>query len=995
MLTTRNMDVQFQSGVDNKSDNKNTLQTQFIELKNTRIGKIGEMTYRSGFQMITSTNDYSRNAGTGGGVVATDKNCVYTTFGKSYSVSSTANTSSTISQEIIGGFSRVYGPRKTGYQTIAASDTQVCTVAYLDSTHVGILVIDAATNEIIYRSTVTLLYTNAQAVVHTLCINNVFYLMYQNSGTSALVVHKLDTSNPTTPISAVTWAGAPTVAGPAATLVISNVLYLAYPTSGTNWALKSVTASGSTFTTTATNATALTLASGGALAMCTAASLYNTGVLAMFLSSTTAVKGVVYDSSLAQVGSIQSNSFAADIAGRGYAYELDDGSRGKTLHYRMITGLYSAAMKTEYLIFDMNSTSNSVSFVTSNTPHQSVWAAPAIVGAYQIPVAIAESNTLPTYGSQFAFDPTSGYSMPLATFGVGNNLGKQSTLNSTSTGEPYPNGVSCQGKYFWPVPIASFSPSTSYTAPSLNSFQYAIPSIEIQTSIVILDPAEYPQAIIDESAGQANIIGVQARHIHGYQSIPNSFPEMVLDPAYQISVVGTSGPGAGTYQYVFAKRFQSADGFISRSYSQFITAYIDAAHSVTFSQLNTSGLYFDGTTGHPNTLLELYRTEANGSVLYLCNTFDGTSASYNDTLVDATLITYAVCELNGNTLVPEAIPSARVACSYKSRIAIVTADQESEVWFSRPVSYPRSTSFSNGLRMIVPEAGGRITGMHQMDAALYIFKSNAIFTVYGDPAGATGEGGTLGIPQVLYEGIGCNSPRSVVLTQNGLVFQSGKGFYLLQRNQQLQFIGQGPYDLRTTSVLTGAVVSQNLSEIVVSYTDGSTPLAWALNTDTGSWSKWSMNELVYGLAQQNGKVLMAMSKGLAQQTDYNYDTDSQGNQLDIATDITTGWIRLNGIAGYQRVKRLTLQMNILNLVGPMNVVIYTDYSYSSVQTVAVDISAQSSGVFELDIHLKVQKCEALAFQIVTNNGNYSIQGATLVLGVKTGRDKAHNSANHY
>ena len=68
-----------------------------------------------------------------------------------------------------------------------------------------------------------------------------------------------------------------------------------------------------------------------------------------------------------------------------------------------------------------------------------------------------------------------------------------------------------------------------------------------------------------------------------------------------------------------------------------------------------------------------------------------------------------------------------------------------------------------------------------MDDKLIIFKKDAIYYITGTGPDNTGANGTFSDATFITSTVGCANPSSIVLMPNGIMFQSDKGIWLLDR----------------------------------------------------------------------------------------------------------------------------------------------------------------------------------------------------------------------
>jgi hypothetical protein len=195
--------------------------------------------------------------------------------------------------------------------------------------------------------------------------------------------------------------------------------------------------------------------------------------------------------------------------------------------------------------------------------------------------------------------------------------------------------------------------------------------------------------------------------------------------------------------------------------------------------------------------------------------------------------------------------------------------------------------FHPAFKIQVTDGQGRITGLCTMDGILVIFKANNIFVVDGDGPPENGGSGTeFSPPRRLAVEVGCVDPRTIVQTNNGIMFRSARGIELLTRNFQLApFIGErvqetvdsNPYNGGATFDRTSTRAIFPVGDSVDQYgklsTSGQGKLV-VYETSTDTWSTYTYDHpssgLTYGAPWQdvsffNGMVYLANTRFGAEQ----------------------------------------------------------------------------------------------------------------------------------
>jgi hypothetical protein len=488
-------------------------------------------------------------------------------------------------------------------------------------------------------------------------------------------------------------------------------------------------------------------------------------------------------------------------------------------------------------------------------------------------------------------------------------------------------------------------------------------------------------------------------------------PSYFVNPmAYMTNAAGAAGSSLnGAYQYCATIEWLDARGNRHTSApSTPVIFYADGSAFGVFyfyTQLLYSlnpGWARKGAMDEPK--IGWYATEANGSIFYSA-TLDVLGYNYYDyttwsglslpvTLSPGSAIS-GILYTAGGVLENDSLPSPRFLTEYKGRAITLTAGWDNRVFFSKPAEPGIAVEWSLALYFDVPARGGLTLGLQQMDSALYLFKSNQILTTYGDPPGATGEGGSFSIPQVVFDGVGVKDPESIILTPKGIMFKSDKGFYMILRNQELAYIGEGPFN--QTAQVYSATCDLQRQEVLFTLADG---VILVYNYYQNAWSYYDVPWTPVpggGMYRGNRHLLGATTAAYYLPISDDSPGYQDGSVTNIETVVETGWVRMNGIAGYQRVKRAYCVGDWSDASADpadLTVDVAIDYGSSAGQTATVDVGDMPVRS-EFEIHLSKQKCESMKFKFTQNQGRFEISGMTLDLGVKSGTNKSRAGAGSY
>lgn len=998
-LQTQNIDLRFASGVDTKTDQNNVLFASFQELKESRIDKIGAVIPRGGF--VAGANIYPA---AGYPSFALASNGTYTVVGTNSSVRvQTPTTSSSIGYNVKGGFLRIAAGRAIPFTSgTAAGGGMVCHAWQIPNTEkIGVLVLSTNTNEVIIRTELPLIpYRDAAGSrIHVVYSNSAFVIFFRaetiTPGTQQIQAWTFPITN-FTPADIAAWRISSGPAFPSGTVIrfdvtsIDNNVYIAYALNDSTTVSVLKIVDNGVGNRVSTSANILTM---DAKAVCVAiqpSTGYTNQALAVFSGSSSGLmKAAAIDTSLAVVGTRNSTAPASPPTTdfKRCHVVVHDGVAVCKFDYE-----YSNFIRSSYIRLGPDFGSSSYNL----TPSGATMVTGSIV-VDNVPYSIYDADTPTTYGShvlaRLGTTPDREVISGAARFASGKNLGQQ--WSSVEVGS-IPRPVTVGAKIYFPIDVVTGIESLEAGNTAVASVVEAVAVTPYVTaSLLQWDTSEVLPTAITVENNEALYLGSASRDVGAFEGPGVPWPECTMRDYTMSKVSGTTAP-VGQVSYVFAKLYTSPSGVEYRTYSTIYLANFTAINQTlqaTIPADSTKASYYTPAT------LELYRTERNGSIFYRCATnitltYVNGVATFTDTRNEADLLNQRIADISGDELYPEPIPALRAVTQFKARLAYVDCDDPTIVKFDRGSMAPAGSTTASGISVEAPAEGGPITALQQMDGALYIFKSNSIWTVYGDVPSSTGQGGTLSTPSLVFNGVGCSDSRSVVLTSKGILFKGAKGVYLLMRNQELNFLGQGPYADRQIKIV-GSGIGETQAEAYFVHANGQ---VWVLNLDLNAWYEWSYSQPIRAGVVANGALTVLSDTQIAQiSTSSVVDQPlSPAPATSITQDIVTGWLRTDGIQGFHRLKKVSFLIDAL-AATTLTIDVYTDYNDTTpTQTVIVntnDLALSAAGNRAFEMHIKQQKAACTKFRIRTNGYGVKFSGATLAVAVKSGLAK--NTSNTY
>ncbi len=429
-------------------------------------------------------------------------------------------------------------------------------------------------------------------------------------------------------------------------------------------------------------------------------------------------------------------------------------------------------------------------------------------------------------------------------------------------------------------------------------------------------------------------------------------------------------------------------------------------------------------TKKANVRIVVYRTTAAGTVFYrvssvsapLINNPSVDTLTFVDTLPDTSITGNSALYTQPLTLGVNPVlensapPACTLIATFANRLWIGGLDNTAQLWFSQQTIPGSPAQFSALLTYQLDPDGGPITAIARMDSELVIFKRNAVFFLTGQGPDATGANSDLGPPtQIPSNGIGCASPSSIALTAVGLFFQSPNGgIYQIDRGLNVIYVG-APVEAITSGLsISSATVLPN--QWLIFTTAAGTAVVYDYLYD--QWSTFTNhsavascvylgNSSLYAYANPNGTIYI--------QTPSTFSD----NGVPIPFSLTTGWLNLSALQGFQRVYHAFL-LGQYKGTHTLQFAAAFDYAGSPSAYAAVPSdtalglstfgasspfgagspfgdSAPGASTYQFRFDI-LRKCQAIQISISDSqsspgNEGFSLSALALVVGIKGGGNK--------
>lgn len=533
-----------------------------------------------------------------------------------------------------------------------------------------------------------------------------------------------------------------------------------------------------------------------------------------------------------------------------------------------------------------------------------------------------------------------------------------------------------------------------------------------------------------EIASNLHLTGGYLSQFDGYLPVEHNFfiwPDLVgvawSTTGGTMAAVPTGGTeGAVNYYYMATYEWTDNQGLAYRSTPSIPSPVTTSGTGSTGSvALQVPTLRLTAKISSPVKIV-IYRWSENTQVynqitsitVPLINSTSTDYVAYVDTMPDAAVVGNNIIYTTGGVVPDTNAPASNgIVTLFDTRLWLVDAEDSNLLWVSKQVIEDTPVEMSSDFTIYVaPNIGtvastGPITGLAPMDDKLCIFKANSIYYINGtgpDNLGTTAVGCPLGQysqPTFITAAVGCTNQQSIVLTPNGLMFQSDKGIWILDRNLTSTYIG-APVEAYNSSLVTSAQVIPETNYVLFTLSTGEMLM---YDYYYGQWGVFEGAPSISSCIYQGLHTLLSQYGLVLQQTPGIYLDGSSP----VLLKFTTGWINLATLQGYQRFYEFML---LGKFMSPhyLNIQIGYDYNPSIFQTTLINPLNYSSplpspfgvptpfGAFppreQWRIHAKQQLCQSFQLTIQEvynpNYGNtagagFTMSGINATVGIKKGR----------
>ena len=339
-----------------------------------------------------------------------------------------------------------------------------------------------------------------------------------------------------------------------------------------------------------------------------------------------------------------------------------------------------------------------------------------------------------------------------------------------------------------------------------------------------------------------------------------------------------------------------------------------------------------------------------------------------------------------SALQPEPLGGCSYVTTTSNRVWYVEPEDTARVRFSMDFSVLGSIQFNRNLYIDIPD-GSKPVAVASLDEQVVILTDKSIYLVTGNLPNNNGGGANFYLQRVAFEG-GCSNRYSVFSTRQGVFFESERGLNLLTRGYEVLFAGEAIEDsVSGGSSITGTAYLP--AHDLYLFTTSSDIMALRVG-QSFKWTRWDF--------EHDQDIVASCAWG-----DYHVVLGSDGDlfymDMDVVTDVlmtlTTPWIYLGDLEGFQRVRNISLvgRNDTVSPVGYAAVQIGYDFATSYAETLFYEYGVDITGS-PLRIRMKPARGKCSSFRLrfaetaetvgqsTTNDSAITIAGISVEAGIK-------------
>ncbi|MCP4243039.1 MAG: hypothetical protein GY772_21000 [bacterium] len=344
------------------------------------------------------------------------------------------------------------------------------------------------------------------------------------------------------------------------------------------------------------------------------------------------------------------------------------------------------------------------------------------------------------------------------------------------------------------------------------------------------------------------------------------------------------------------------------------------------------------------------------------------------------------------------LPGVRQLTATTTRVWGLGMPDRNRVFYSKLARSGYATEWNGNLYIDVAssEPVTAIGGLP--DGRMLFFTAHSVFYSLGEGPSDTGLGAGFSQPALLSDDVGCGDANTLATGDFGVMFRGDRGFYVVDRQLALKFVGL-PYEDSTEGPVVATSVDGIRSEVMFYRGSPSPTGAFVYNYLRDQWSTFTAPwNPARDATSRDGRPLILANPSPGVDASLYAPTLLPADAAGVPSalqSLATGWLAMGKIQGYGR----TWEVQLTGIRDPgslsgLRVEIYYDYIDTPLET--YDFDDVGSGQFKVRFRPRKQKSEAISFRFSEyvpatvapdDCTGWRLDMCTVLAGVKAGLDK--------
>jgi hypothetical protein len=417
----------------------------------------------------------------------------------------------------------------------------------------------------------------------------------------------------------------------------------------------------------------------------------------------------------------------------------------------------------------------------------------------------------------------------------------------------------------------------------------------VKVADVILVPGGFPIEIDGRSVGTGPALEA------GFHWVPEALQNIV-----KTTVGGSTLTTTAKYQYAFAFTYLNARGrFEISALSPTVSVQLAGTeNTVTFDMLvpaQTNKLY----------RVFIYRSQANPGVnapLFFRDAIDpggaGAWVRYTDGADSPALVGEREYTQNGAVLENSPWPNTSFLAVHRGRVIGLLEENKQGYFVSKLIKPDFGLEVNDAFQDVIEDEYGPLLGASSLGERFVFFKRDAVYVMSGDGPDDTGAG-TFTTPYRLDGVPGCANPKSIALTNDGVLYQAPDlSIRLLTPGLESVFIGQPVFDLSSVAPVTAAIYEPTKRRSRFFNTTNGKTLdydhelkRWYVNTGQSAVSATIFSEKMHYVVSGTGQTVYEATFA---------DNVYTENGASYQALVELAWLSLGQLSGYMRTWAVVL-----------------------------------------------------------------------------------------